>query len=263
MKIKKCVFIFLGISSLFKSFGEVQYFSIDSLPSLSVIDLDSNKVINHFERAQDHYPYDSNSTDYDPNFSADFAFSFGNLDPSCGGQLFLTFFPSYHVPDQNIIDTSILIKRPRLDSLKYSVWPFFEIDNYYIQATSILPTNPINEFYLIKTNENHFALLRIKALLPTYFDPSLLCYIKNAIKIEWWIQNDGNYDKLCQAVDIINKNDIRTTKKGLFNNNNETMFDLMGRKCLNPISSGFSIIQNQNHRYDKNNHFFHFHGYQK
>ncbi|MBN2001117.1 hypothetical protein JW935_26465 [candidate division KSB1 bacterium] len=165
MKINKSLLILIGISSLFKSFGEVHHFSIDSLPGMSAVDLDSNKVISLSGRVQDHYPFDSSSNNYNLNFNGDFAFSFGNLDPGCDGQLFLTFYPSYHVPNLNEIDTSILTKRPRLDSLGYSSWPLYEIDNYYIHSSSVQPIDPIKEYYLIETNKNQFALLRIKEFI--------------------------------------------------------------------------------------------------
>ena len=178
-------------------------------------------------------------------------------------QLFLTFYPSYHVPNLNEIDTSILTKRPRIDSLGYSSWPLFEIDNYYIHSSTVQPIDPIKEYYLIETNTNRFALLRIKEYIYSYFDPSSLCYMKDAIKIEWWVQDDGKYDQIGQIVDIIHDNNLRINQKSLTIYSFETVFDLMGRKCLNPISTGFSIIQNQNNRNDKNKYFIHFHGYQK
>ncbi len=259
MKRINALICFLTISSLYSSFGEVHYYSIDSLSILSAVDLDSNKIINLRGRVQDEYPFDSNSTNYDSNFTGDFAFSTGILDPGCGGQLFLTFYPSYHVPDLNKIDTSNLLKRPRLDSLHYRSWPLYEIDNFYINS---LPIDPINEFYLIETNNNHFALLRIKAFIYSYFDPSSLCYMKNAIKIEWWIQDDGNYNQLGQIVDIIYKNNSGINHN-ILTFNNLIIYDLMGRKCVTPISSGLSIIKNQNNKNDENNHFYHFHGYQK
>ncbi|MBN2001641.1 hypothetical protein JW935_29135 [candidate division KSB1 bacterium] len=87
--------------------------------------------------------------------------------------------------------------------------------------------------------------------------------MKDAIRIEWWIQNDGNYDQLGQIVEIIHNNNLRINDKPLIINNIETMFDLMGRKILNPASSGLSIIKNQNDKNDKNKYLFHFHGYQK
>lgn len=248
-------------------FGKVQYFSIDSLSGLSAVDLDSNKVINLMGRAQDRYPYDSNSTDYDTNFKADFAFSFGNLDPSCGGQLFLTYFPSYHVPDLNKIDTAILIKRQKINIVDESFGPFYEIDNYYSSEyggfPSVPPNDPVNEFYLIQTNEKHFALLRIKALLSTCFYTSLLCYIKNAIKMEWWIQDDGNYNQLSQAVEILDKNANKSRQNLLIYYNKKVEFNLMGRKCLNPISSNINIIKCQNNTFRINNNSFHLYGYQK
>lgn len=256
MKWKKVWLILLTISSLFNSFGEVHYFSIDSLPGLYAVDLDSNKVVHLSGRVQYGFPYDSNSYDYNPDFDADLAFSFGNLDPSCSGQLFLTYFQSYHVPDIKTIDTSILVKRPRVDTISKGdgFAPYYELNNFYTHESGY--PNLVNEFFLIKTNKNNFALLRINALLPMYFDYSLLCEVKDAIKLEWWIQDDGKYDELSQVV-AINRFRKEVNRSKSIENNNLSRFDLVGRKIDNPASPSFMIIKNQNNIYRKNHYLFH------
>ncbi|MBN2590707.1 MAG: hypothetical protein JXA96_12660 [Sedimentisphaerales bacterium] len=261
--------VLLAISSLFKTFGEVHYFSIDSLPGLSAVDLDYNKSIDLMGRAQQQHPYDSNSNDFNPDFNADFAFSFGNLDPSCGGQLFLTYFQSYHVSDINEIDTLHIEKMPRIDSIVEGegFGPYFEINYFYTceygNSLYIAPDYPLNKFYLIKTNNKRFALLRIRSYIYGSFDPSELCNHIIAIKIEWWVQDDGNYDKLSQIVDVnyIKRYELNNIDIIIINNNNKIEFDLIGRKCLKSISTGLSIIKN--HRNNKNSSIIHFHGYQK
>lgn len=266
---KNGLLVLLTISSLLKSFGNVQHFSIDSLPGLSAVDLDSNKTINLMGRAQQKHQYDAGSSEYNPGFNADFAFTFGSLDPECGGQVFLTYFQSYRVPDINEIDTLHLEKMPRIDSIVKGdgFGPYYEINNFYNQnyggSHNVDPDFPLNKYYLIKTNKKQFALLRINSYIYGPFDPSLLCNHIIAIKLEWWVQNDGSYDKLTQIANVCYNKCIGINSKRLTHTDSRNVFNLSGRKCLYQYSSGISIIRNYKKNDDKNYSRINFYNYQK
>ena len=230
MRIIYCLFSLFIIFNVNEIAAEVFYYKINKLDMISAVDLDSNKTLSGLSRVQYCFPYDSSSNCFESPFYPDFAFSSGLLDAGCGGQLFLSYFSSYYL-GKNVdnIDTTELIARPTIDLFDEYFGPYHELSNYYFSNDS-LPIYPLNDFFLIKTNKNNFAIFVINSFLPTQFDSSSLCERFEAIEIEWWLQDDGNFDQLENAIKnkIINPLFIMV-KENNIDNKYIKIIDLKGR----------------------------------